>query len=145
MVISPVSCKEPSRMLFITPTTGLTSLREHDLMLRVKTSYHPPQSGICPTLPLKAWAKRPSFAQETRELSENAGSELTQASSRMEGSIYPWRWQQGRALSTSGYCSCLYFPFSFPTTTPKNRALGIASIKTCNCSLRTTAFFRIGL
>lgn len=39
-VISPVSCEEPSRMLFTIPITGLASLRSHDLVLRVKTSYH---------------------------------------------------------------------------------------------------------
>lgn len=44
-------------------------------------------------------------------------------------------------LSTSGYCSCKHLSFRLQQLLPKNKALGIASVKT----VTGTAFFRVSL
>lgn len=87
------------------------------------------------TIPPSPWhvphslgTKGPSFC--TRSLGivlVKADCDLAQGSTYMEGSTYPCRWQQDR---TSRYCSCFTFHLTSLPMLQKNRALGIASLKT---------------
>lgn len=124
------SCKEPSRMLFIIPTIGLTSLWWHDIMWRVQTSHHSTSVRNMSYIPLEGlcWVTKP----HTRNL-RTVGKSRLWIDSRLlmhRRTIYPWRWQQGRSPSrSSGCCSRLYLSLSFPTTPSKEQNFGYCFIK----------------
>lgn len=129
-VISPVSCEEPSRMLFTIPITGLASLRSHDLVLRVKTSYHFTLVTDTSHLPLEGLGQMTKLLH--RKLGKYVGNSRLNwckapSTLRMH---FPVQMAKGRILNmTSAYCSCFYLSFNLPTAASEEQSFGYCFIK----------------